>query len=425
MSRRSSSGATASSGRPAWGEDEAAPASLTGRASVPGGASSGFTRHTTYLSDADIARLRDAARKVGTGWPALMVAAFAAYVHRMSGEDDVVLGLPVTGRKTRTSRATPSMMAHVLPLRLRVTGATTFADLTHQVSREIRQILRHQRYRAEDIRRDRGMPVHGRRLWGSEINILPFEYDVEFAGNATTAHDLVTGPITDTMVAVHYGADLKGMRIDANANLAACADRELADHLNRFRRLLESAIANPGQRIEDVDVLGTADRRRVLLEWNDTAHDVPAATIPGLFEEQASRTPDATAVLFEGRSVSYAELANRTDRLARHLAAQGVGPETVVAVPLPRSVEMVVALLAVMKAGGAYLPIDPAHPADRIAFVHDNARPLLTLTMPDVAARTAPPSARRRRRRRTPRTSSTHRGRRDVRRASRSSTPRS
>ncbi|WP_255281110.1 condensation domain-containing protein [Actinomadura madurae] len=143
------------------GEDEAAPASLTGRASVPGGASSGFTRHTTYLSDADIARLRDAARKVGTGWPALMVAAFAAYVHRMSGEDDVVLGLPVTGRKTRTSRATPSMMAHVLPLRLRVTGATTFADLTHQVSREIRQILRHQRYRAEDIRRDRGMPVHG------------------------------------------------------------------------------------------------------------------------------------------------------------------------------------------------------------------------------------------------------------------------
>ncbi|WP_284454878.1 amino acid adenylation domain-containing protein [Actinomadura madurae] len=367
------------------GEDEAAPASLTGRASVPGGASSGFTRHTTYLPDADIARLRDAAREVGTGWPALMVAAFAAYVHRMSGEDDVVLGLPVTGRKTRTSRATPSMTAHVLPLRLRFTGATTFADLTHQVSREIRQILRHQRYRAEDIRRDRGMPVHGRRLWGSEINILPFEYDVEFDGNATTAHDLVTGPITDTMVAVHYGADLKGMRIDANANLAACADRELADHLNRFRRLLESAIANPGQRIEDVDVLGTADRRRVLLEWNDTAHDVPAATIPGLFEEQASRTPDATAVLFEGRSVSYAELANRTDRLARHLAAQGVRPETVVAVPLPRSVEMVVALLAVMKAGGAYLPIDPAHPADRIAFVHDDARPLLTLTMPDVA----------------------------------------
>ncbi|SPT58070.1 non-ribosomal peptide synthetase [Actinomadura madurae] len=367
------------------GEDEAAPASLTGRASVPGGASSGFTRHTTYLSDADITRLRDAAREVGTGWPALMVAAFAAYVHRMSGEDDVVLGLPVTGRKTRTSRATPSMTAHVLPLRLRVTGATTFADLTHQVSREIRQILRHQRYRAEDIRRDRGMPVHGRRLWGSEINILPFEYDVEFDGNATTAHDLVTGPITDTMVAVHYGADLKGMRIDANANLAACADRELADHLNRFRRLLESAIANPGQRIEDVDVLGTADRRRVLLEWNDTAHDVPAATVPGLFEEQASRTPDATAVVFEGRSVSYAELANRTDRLARHLAAQGVGPETVVAVPLPRSVEMVVALLAVLKAGGAYLPIDPAHPADRIAFVHDDARPLLTLTTPDVA----------------------------------------
>ncbi|MEU8122447.1 amino acid adenylation domain-containing protein [Spirillospora sp. NPDC049024] len=366
--------------------EEAAPASLTGRPSVPGRASSGFTRHTTYLSDADIARLRDAARKIGTAWPALMVAACGAYVHRMSGEDDVVLGLPVTGRKTRASRATPSMMAHVLPLRLRVTGGTSFADLTHQVSREIRQILRHQRYRAEHIRRDRGLPGHGTRLWGTEINILPFEYDVEFDGNGTTAHDLVTGPITDTMVAVHYGADLKGMRIDFNANLAACADRESAGHLDRFRRLLESAIADPGRRIGDVDVLGPAERRKVLLDWNDTAHPVPAATLPGLFDEQAARTPDATAVVSGDESLSYAELVDRADRLARHLAARGVGPETVVAVTLPRSADMVVALLAVMKAGGAYLPIDPAQPADRIAFVHDDARPLLTLIPSDVPA---------------------------------------
>ncbi|MEU6749061.1 amino acid adenylation domain-containing protein [Spirillospora sp. NPDC046719] len=360
-----------------------APASLAGRVSGEEGVSSGFARHTTYLSDADIVRLRDAAREVGTGWPALMIAVFGAYVHRMTSENVVVLGLPVTGRKTRTARATPSMMAHVLPLRLEITGDTTIAGLTHQVSREIKQILRHQRYRAEYIRRDRDLPIQGGRLWGSEINILPFDYGCEFGGNPTSAHDLVTGPISEVMAAVHYGADLKGMRIDFNANLAASTDRELSGHLHRFRHLLESAIADPDLPIGGIDLIDDAERRKILLDWNDTAHPVPAATISELFAEQVSRTPAATAAVFEDEFVSYAELDRRADRLARSLAGRGVGPETVVAVALPRSIDMVVALLAVLKAGGAYLPIDPDEPAERLAFLYDDARPLLTLTTAD------------------------------------------
>ena len=126
--------------------------------------------------------------------------------------------------------------------------------------------------------------------------------------------------------------------------------------------LVEALEREPGAVLSTVPVLGEAERQRVLLEWNDTAVDVPAATLPALFAQQAARTPDAVAVVFEGGSVSYAELDVRANRLARLLISRGVGPETLVGVVMDRSVDLVVALLAVLKAGGAYVPVDPEYP---------------------------------------------------------------
>ncbi|HJZ25998.1 MAG TPA: AMP-binding protein, partial [Streptosporangiaceae bacterium] len=126
--------------------------------------------------------------------------------------------------------------------------------------------------------------------------------------------------------------------------------------------------------------LTRAERRRVLEEWNDTARVVPGVTLPELFEAQAARTPGAAAVVFEGAGVSYAELNARANRLARYLVSLGAGPERLVAVAVPRSPEMVVAVLAVLKAGAAYVPVDLAYPADRVAFMLTDARPVAVLT---------------------------------------------
>ncbi|MFJ4806926.1 amino acid adenylation domain-containing protein, partial [Streptomyces murinus] len=133
-----------------------------------------------------------------------------------------------------------------------------------------------------------------------------------------------------------------------------------------------------------LDLLTASERRQLLVEWNDTVRQVPDATLPELFEAQAAATPDAVAVVCEGIELSYRELNARANRLARHLAGLGVGPERLVALALPRSVEMVVALLAVLKAGGAYLPIDTEYPAERINYMLDDARPVLTLSLSDV-----------------------------------------
>src|SRR6185437_383506 len=137
----------------------------------------------------------------------------------------------------------------------------------------------------------------------------------------------------------------------------------------RLERVLGAVVADPGLTLSAVPVLDEAERRRVLYEWNDTAADVVSSTLPGLFVEQVARTPDAVAVVFEGVELSYAELDARANHLAFKLAAVGVGPESVVGVVLDRSVEMLVALLGVLKAGAAYLPVDPGLPAERVGFM--------------------------------------------------------
>jgi non-ribosomal peptide synthetase component F len=131
--------------------------------------------------------------------------------------------------------------------------------------------------------------------------------------------------------------------------------------------------------------LTPAQWRRVLAEWNDTARVIPEVTLPELFEAQVARTPDAPAVVFEGAQVSYAELNRRANRLARYLMSSGAGPERLVAVAMPRFPEMIVAVLAVLKAGAAYVPVDPAYPPDRIAYMLTETRPVTVLTTAAVA----------------------------------------
>ena len=131
---------------------------------------------------------------------------------------------------------------------------------------------------------------------------------------------------------------------------------------------------------------------RILTDWNATAHPLPETTLPLLFERQVERTPDAVALVFEDAALSYAQLNARANRLAHHLIAQGIGPEDIVGIALPRSADMVVALLAVLKSGAAYLPLDPDYPADRLALMIEDAGPRRILTTHEIEARVTGPA---------------------------------
>ena len=173
--------------------------------------------------------------------------------------------------------------------------------------------------------------------------------------------------------------------IDFDANPVSDSPDESAGHQQRSLRSLQAAIGGPEQPIGKVEIPGLNEFRQSLAQWNATERPIAAATLPGLFEAQAARSPRAPALVFEGVRLSYAELNLRANRLAHYLISQGVGPETVVAIALTRSIEMVASLLAVLKAGAAYLPLDPDQPPERLAYMLHDAQPGYMLTIGPIA----------------------------------------
>ncbi|WP_159056538.1 non-ribosomal peptide synthetase, partial [Streptomyces yokosukanensis] len=159
-------------------------------------------------------------------------------------------------------------------------------------------------------------------------------------------------------------------------------DQESVEALvTRMVRVMEAAVADPDRPLGRIEILSAREQRQILGEWNDTAAEPTDATLPTLFQSQVALTPERPAVLASDTDLSYGELNERANRLAHHLIAHGVGPEQFVALALPRTAQTMVALLAVLKAGAAYMPVDPTYPADRIAYLLQDADPALVLTV--------------------------------------------
>ncbi|GAA2355137.1 non-ribosomal peptide synthetase DhbF [Saccharopolyspora halophila] len=341
------------------------------------------------LGDIDAAALGAAADEARTIWSDALIAAFGAYLHRMTGADDVVLGLPVMGRMGSTALRVPGTVVNVLPLRLHVTGSTTRAELIRQTAEAVRDLRKHQRYRSEQLRRDLRLLGSDRALFGPMLNIKSFDYDLSFAGAPAEVHNVAAGPVDDLSVLVYNDDDR--LRFEFDANPERYTGEELAAHRDRFLRFLNSfAEAGSDTAVGSIDLLSAAERTRILEEWNAPIEGFRAAepaTLPQLFEEQAQRWPDSIALVHGDERLSYAELNTRANQLAHHLIDHGVGPEQLVALALPRSAELVVALLAVLKAGAAYLPLDPEQPAERIAHIVEDSLPSVLISDRERAAR--------------------------------------
>ena len=359
--------------------DSPEPARLSGR---PGDELSSVLRETAYLTEAEAVELRAAARKYATHWSAMIITATATYLHRLTGKTDIILTLPVTARTDATLRGIPGMFANVVPLRIQVRSDMRIRDLVRQVSREVRQALRHQRYRHIDLARDLHLPDGGNGFLGPHVNIMTYDYDFDFAGHRVVGHNLSNGTVEDLSIMGYDRSDGTGIRIDLNANSNLYTADGLIAHRERYLNLLRtlSDTSDKERTVGAIELLTAEERRRAVEEWNDTAHATSGTTLPALFAAQAARTPDAEAVVFGDTRLSYAELDRAADRLAHRLTARGAGPERTVAVALPRSPELVIALLAVLKSGAAYLPLELDYPADRLAFMLDDAAPALLVT---------------------------------------------
>ncbi|MEV7190042.1 amino acid adenylation domain-containing protein, partial [Kitasatospora sp. NPDC093102] len=346
-----------------------------------------FRRTTATLTPAETEELRLAAKRAGVSLARFVIAATAAYLHAATGSDDVLLDLPVTGRTTELARSVPSMMVNVLPLRVRIRPGLRISELLGQVSADIKDVLRHQRHRGEGLHNRLGGPGNGRHGFGPQINVMSFDYSLDFGGHPATAHNVSFRRVEDLSVSVYDRSAGSPLRIDFDVNNSLSEDENPAVQLDRFVRFLCDLVASVEADLPlgRLSILTAEERHDLLVTADDTVGAVPPGTLPALLEAQVARTPEGVALAFEGRELTYAELNARANRLARELVSRGIGPERLVALALPRSIESVVAQLAVVKAGAAYLPVDPEYPAERIAHILSDADPALVLVGPGVA----------------------------------------
>lgn len=344
----------------------------------------GILRSTAPLPREAVTGLRERIKGMNVSLPQALIALVAAYYFRITGTEDLVFGLPVTARTSAVMRQCPGMVANAVPIRLTISSDDTVDALLTQTSRAVRDALRHQQYRYEDLRRDLGLLNQDKHVARLGINIEPFDYELTFDGVRAIPHNLSNAHMEDLTVFVYDRSDGSDLRIDFDANPALYDKAELDAHQRRLRRLIEAATVNLEARIGEIDIVNPDERVRSMRDWNNTADGTFVDSIPALFVQQAKRTPDVLAVIPDGdpdRALTYRALDEQSRTLAGWLTRQGIGPGNIVAVALPRSEKLPLALLGVLRAGAAYLPIEPGTPEERLSSILADAQPACVLTV--------------------------------------------
>ena len=312
----------------------------------------------------------------------VITAACALLVRGWCAEgSEVVLDFPVSRRVRPESKTLPGMVSGAVPLVLTVSPGSTVAGFCEYVDTRIREALQHQRFPVHALERKahpRGLEHPADRV---SVNFLPSKMTIDFAGVDASASFTNPGQVGDFGL-IFSGAG-EQLFLSTAGTGGPFSNFEVSDLARRLERVFAAMTADPRRRLSSLDVLDVDEHAR-LEGWGNRAGltepvGVPVS-IPAVFGAQVARTPDAVAVTFEGVSMTYRALDEASNRLAHLLAARGVGPGQRVALLLSRSAEAIVAMLAVVKTGAAYVPIDPAVPAARIGFVLGDAAPVAAIT---------------------------------------------
>ena len=329
-------------------------------------------------------QLKSLSQQSGTTLFMTLLAAFSALLSRYSGQEDIVVGSPIANRNRGEIESLIGFFVNTLVLRVQLQDNPSFEEVLKQVRQVSLDAYTHQdmpfEQLVEALRPERNLtnsplfqvmfvlqnaPMGELELPG--VNLTPIE------GESVIAKFDLTLFLGET------AAGLKG-RWEYNSDLFEAATIErMSQH---FQNLLEAIVANPQLRVAQLPLLSEAERQQFLVEWNDTQTDYPQdKAIHQLFEEQVERSPDAVAVVFEEKQLTYRELNARANQLAHYLQTLGVGPEELVGICVERSLDLVVGLLGILKAGGAYVPLDPTYPQERLAYImEDSQMPLLLTT---------------------------------------------
>ncbi|MGE5423194.1 MAG: amino acid adenylation domain-containing protein [Ignavibacteriales bacterium] len=303
----------------------------------------------------------------------------ALLIRKISGKSDIVIGAPVLNRPTIKDKLTMGMFIDTIPVRLEIDDDITWGDFVQYVKREWEEI-RDQKCPYDLILDDiRDQHKVQELLYDVSLSYQKIKFDIE--------HEYVTywynnGFQTNSLVINVSDRNKLGRAVfEIDYHIETYSEDEIDSYMEYLQTIMEDAINNPNKPLYDIDIIPLHERKRVLLDFNNTEHTYPKDNTLGLLiQEQVKKSPNSTAVVFEDQVLTYDELNKRVNKLARFLRSKGVGPEVIVGVLLERSPSLIIGILAIIKAGGAYMPLDPDYPAERLDFMLNDCGSKLVLT---------------------------------------------
>ncbi len=346
------------------------------------------------------AALTSALRRIGSEADATLfmtlLAAYFVLLHRLTGQRDLIVGLPVRSHVSEELDKVMGFFVNILPLRMQIDPESSFLSMLAQVRQGVLDCFSHPDVPLEHLARELDIPRDPSRsaVYQALFSFQDIRDRRMHWGDLRYEHVMLPHHTSSNDLSMWCFEDGDGVVADLNYNADILSAESGAAMHHQFIALLESFRHDPQQAIGDANVLAREDWES-LAHWNSTATDMPSQnSLHALLADQAARTPERTAIRFNGQTLSYAQLETRSQRIAAALAARGIGKGDLVGVCLDRHPDLIASMIAVLKAGAAYVPLDPAYPGDRLRFMAEDARLALVVSEGDLAAPLAWPRQR-------------------------------
>jgi amino acid adenylation domain-containing protein len=339
------------------------------------------------------ALLRALSQREGATLFMTLLAAFNLLLHRYTHQKDIVLGTPIAGRNRAETEGLIGFFVNTLVMRTDLSGDPSFRELLGRVKEVALGAYAHQDLPFEKLveaihpERDTSRnPLFQVSFQLSNVSNSADDASEEWEELASESQLQVEKAAAKFDLGLNIWESERGLRAQVDYSTDLFDDESIARMLKHFERLLERIVADPNSRVSELHLLTAEEQQRMLFDWNDTATDYARRScLHELFEAQVERTPNSVAVSFAGEQLTYAELNQRANKVARHLQKLGVSAEVSVGICMERSVEMVTGMLGILKAGGAYVPLDSEYPAQRLSYMIEDAGVRVLLTQERLA----------------------------------------
>jgi nonribosomal peptide synthetase MxcG len=340
-------------------------------------------RMSTLINSQQVEQLKTIANRLAVNWADLLIAQVAQVVYQNTGAHETTFGIPVMGRMGSAALRVPAMVMNIIPLRINFSDASSLAQLTQHISQQIKKTRPHSRYRYEQLKRDLTKLSSEQRLFGTVVNIMPFDRPLEFANCSAQLHNLSAGPVEDisfSFVLNHDGS----LRFDLDANPNRYSTNELQTIQNEFLAVLNTTAKNSSRPLTlNRDKLSWLEGAKYIQHQKDTSDFNHADSVLKDIYQHIKTTPHAIALQIEARKITYAELGRKVSQCVRSLYDAGIKNNTVIALALTRSENAIITALATLLTGNSFVFIDTKAPITRNQLILRDAQPALLIGTQD------------------------------------------